>query len=177
MESKCLRWRARTAVLALSFAALLAGCASRPQRVPVTLEEIVQMSRAGTQPSEIIARMEASDTVYRLSGSEFARLKEQGVPDQVLDYMQETYLDFERSRVYRYYDPWWGPPYPYWGWGYYGYYPYYPYRPYYRYPHHYHPNHKSSKSHPTEANPGKSAQPFTGIGPNSSSGGNRQERR
>jgi hypothetical protein len=174
MESKRSRGCARTAVLALTFAALLAGCASRPQRVPVSIEEIVQMSHAGTQPSDIIARMEASDTVYRLSGSELARLKEQGVPDQVLDYMQETYLDYERSRVYRYYDPWWGPPYPYWGWGYYG---YYPYRPYYRHPHHSHPTHKSSKSRPAEASPAKPAQPFAGIGPRDSrSRGNRQQR-
>jgi len=116
---------------------LVGGCASRPARVPVTVDEIVQMSRDGQPPTDIIARMEASDTVYRLSGSELARLKEQGVPDEVLDYMQDTYIDYERSRAVRSYDPWWGPPYafgyPYWG--YYGpYYApyYYPYRPYRR---------------------------------------------
>lgn len=112
---------------------MLAGCATTPAPPPVTVEQVVQMSREGLSPEEIIAKMEDSETVYRLSGSELARLKERGVPDAVLDYMQDTYVDYERSRVYRHYDPWWGPPYasvyPYWGW--YG--PYYrPYWPYYR---------------------------------------------
>jgi len=112
---------------------LLAGCATTPAPPPVTVEQVVMMSQEGVVPDEIIAKMEDSDTVYRLSGSELARLKERGVPDEVLDYMQDTYVDYERSRVYRHYDPWWGPPYaaayPYWGW--YG--PYYrPYWPYYR---------------------------------------------
>jgi len=155
-------------------AVLLAGCASRPQRVPVSIEEIVQMSIAGTPPSDIIARMEASDTVYRLSGSELARLKDQGVPDPVLDYMQDTYLDYERSRAYRNYDPWWGPPHPYWGWGYYG---YYPYRPYYRHPYHSRPAHRSSKSKPTEAGAKRPTQPSAGIAPKDSRPrGNRQQR-
>lgn len=92
------------------------------------------MSSDGLPASDIIARMDDSDTVYRLSGSELAALKERGVADEVLDYMQDTYVDYERSRAYRHYDPWWGPPYafayPYWG--YYGPYYYYPYRPYLR---------------------------------------------
>ena len=114
-------------------AVLLAGCATTPAPPPVTVEQVVQMSREGLAPDEIIAKMEDSDTVYRLSGSELARLKERGVSDDVLDYMQDTYVDYERSRAYRQYDPWWGPPYaaayPYWGW--YGPYAYPFSRPYY----------------------------------------------
>jgi len=173
MEPKRSRRRVPRALLAVSLAVLIAGCASRPQRVPVSIEEIVQLSAAGTAPSDIIARMEASDTVYRLSGSELARLKEQGVPDPVLDYMQDTYLDYERSRVYRSYDPWWGPPHPYWGWGYYG---YYPHRPYYRHPYHSRPALKPSRPKPTEIDSRKPAQP-SGIGPRDSRPrGNRQQR-
>ncbi|HZP86489.1 MAG TPA: hypothetical protein VFB54_06690 [Burkholderiales bacterium] len=117
----------------------LAGCASAPSKPPVTLEQVVQMSREGVPPGDIIAKMRDSDTVYRLSGSQLARLKQQGVSDEVLDYMQDTYLrDMQlRGRMYAYDPYWWGPypgwgPYPSWAWAY----PY-PY-PYYVFPSHRH---------------------------------------
>lgn len=150
-------WSRPVATGVLMLVALLAGCASRPARDPVTVDQIVQMSRDGVIASDIIAKMEAADTVYRLSGSQLAHLKEQGVSDQVLDYMQDTYVDYERRRGgYRsyYYDPWWGygfGPYPYWAWGYprYGYYPY----PHYR------SRPPSSGSPPDHAKPSKPSNP------------------
>jgi hypothetical protein len=115
---------------------LLAACASTPSKPPVTLERVVELSRHGTPTADIIAEMRDAGTTYRLSGSQLARLRDQGVGDDVLDYMQDTYLsDMERrGRMYSY-DPYgwgpystWGPypawgPYPTWAWG--GYYPYY----------------------------------------------------
>ena len=41
--------------------------------------------------------MRRSGTVYRLKASQLAQLKEEGVPDSVIDYMQETYLDAVRN--------------------------------------------------------------------------------
>ena len=72
------------------------------------------MSQDGVPPSEIIQRMREAGMVYRLSGSELARLKAQGVPDEVLDYMQSTYLEDARRQAYRDYGPYvggfyWGP--------------------------------------------------------------------
>ncbi len=172
-------------VAALALAALVAGCASRPQRVPVTVQEIVQMSHEGLPSSDIIGRLEASDTVYRLSGSELADLKARGVPDEVLDYMQETYIEYERSRVFRRYDPWWGSsyypypypyPYPYaypyaypYG-GYFGY--YYPYRPYHR---HRPPSKRPPKSSPPASVQPDTVTPFWGGG-NPTRGGRQQVR-
>lgn len=126
----------------LAVLALLAGCASAPSRPPVTLERVVELTRQGTPPEQIVAEMRDAGTVYRLSGSQLARLRDQGVADQVLDYMQDTYLSEmeQRGRMYSYDPYWWGPyggPYPYWAWG--GPYPYYwgggYYHPYRHYNH------------------------------------------
>ena len=118
-------------------AALLAGCATTPPKPPVTVEQVVQMSHDQVPAAEIIARMQEAGTVYPLSGSQLAKLRERGVPDEVLDYMQSTYLAYaERQAIFRYdpyfWGPYWGPywgPHPYWYrrppyWGY----PYYRWR-------------------------------------------------
>jgi hypothetical protein len=120
-------------------AALNAGCASTPRKPPVTVDQVVEMSRAGTAPADVVHRMREAGTVYRLSGSELARLKESGVPDEVLDYMQGTYLDYARSRALIDYNSYWGPPYfgpyGYWHRGPWLYGPPYWYSPYWRYRH------------------------------------------
>ncbi|MEO8629518.1 MAG: hypothetical protein ABI612_15670 [Betaproteobacteria bacterium] len=102
---------------------LLSACASVPHKPPVTVEQIVQMSHDGVAPSAIVEQLRESGTVYRLSASEFARLSTQGVSNEVLDYMQSTYLDDARRDGYRYAGPYaygyysygWVPGYGYWG--------------------------------------------------------------
>jgi hypothetical protein len=56
---------------------LLSGCASLHRPPPPSLEQVVEMGRAGTQ---------------------IARLHEQGVPDAVLDYMQDAYVGHLRRQ-------------------------------------------------------------------------------
>jgi hypothetical protein len=51
------------------------------------------MSKEGVPAETIIERMRDSDTVYRFTAAQLANLREQGVSDQVIDYMQQTYLD------------------------------------------------------------------------------------
>lgn len=69
------------------------GCATlEEKRDPVTVPEIVQMSKDGVPPKEIIQVIRKSGTVYRLKASQLAQVKEEGVSDQVIDYMQQTYL-------------------------------------------------------------------------------------
>jgi len=82
----------------LVVALFVAGCASTPAKGPVTVEQIIEMSRNGTDPPIIVAKMQDAGTVYRLSGSQLAMLRSEGVPDPVLDYMQQTYLRAERQR-------------------------------------------------------------------------------
>jgi hypothetical protein len=78
---------------------LLESCATMgiTQPEPVTVPQIIQMSKAGVPAQEIVKKMRRSGTVYRLKASQLAQLKEEGVPDSVIDYMQETYLDAVRN--------------------------------------------------------------------------------
>jgi hypothetical protein len=85
----------RTHLAVLVLAASLGACASLgpPLLPPPTTAEIVQMAKEGVGADEIMKRITASRAVYPLPASEFARLREQGVPDQVIDLMQRTYVD------------------------------------------------------------------------------------
>jgi hypothetical protein len=119
---------------ALLTVAVLSGCATVVEKrpPPPSLEEVVQMSKAGVPAHEIVARLVYTRAAYAVKGSELARLKEQGVADEVLDYIQESALALARAEeAYRQgqYYYWYG--WPYWGPGPY---PYYPYYWWYRYP-------------------------------------------
>ena len=102
----------------LLLALTMAGCAmfggARPQ--PVTVPEVVEMSKTGTPAADIITKMRASGMVYRLKASQLADLKQQGVAPEVIDHMQQTYLNaVKRDASYedwqhwsRYNDYWYG---------------------------------------------------------------------
>lgn len=80
---------------------------STPQPEAVTVPQAIQMSQSGVADEEIIQQMKASGTVYRLQASQFAELKNNGVPDAVLNYMQQTYLDaVKRDAAYREWSYW-----------------------------------------------------------------------
>jgi hypothetical protein len=74
------------------------GCATlRAERpAPVTVAEVVQMSKAGVPAAQIIQKMRDSGTLYRLKASQLADLRSRGVSDPVINYMQRTYLDAVR---------------------------------------------------------------------------------
>jgi hypothetical protein len=73
--------------------ALLAGCAGMQHRPPPTLEQVVEMSQAGKPAEEIIRELQETRAVYPLTGSQIAKLHDRGVPDAVLDYLQDTYAE------------------------------------------------------------------------------------
>ena len=110
----------RNAMIAVVAALLFAGCAELPQRPPPpALEDIVNMAKGGFPDEEIIKRIQASGAVYRLSGSQLAKLKADGVSDKVLDTLKQTEIDDARYREWlaardRMYGP------PYWPYGVYG---------------------------------------------------------
>jgi hypothetical protein len=116
----------RLPVLVLLLAAIAAGCATHQPRLPPppTTAEIVQMAKDGMTAEAIVERIQALQGVYPLSASELANLRDQGVPDKVIDYMQRTYVQAARYDEYlrtlgAYYGYGWPAlgPYPY-GWGY-----------------------------------------------------------
>jgi len=109
---------------AILLAGILAGCATAGPNLPPppSKVEVVEMAKSGQSAEAIIQRMRESRAAYLLPASELARLREQGVPDKVIDYMQQTYLDAVRydewtrmrNAYYPYYSPYIGPYRPYW---------------------------------------------------------------
>jgi hypothetical protein len=77
--------------------ATLSGNPVGPPPNPVTVKEIVEMTKAGIPPETIINTIQQSQTVYRLQASQLVQLKEMGVSDEVINYMQQTYIDAVRQ--------------------------------------------------------------------------------
>ena len=111
------------AVIMLTVAGI-SGCASLSdeESAPVTVPEIISMSKLGEPDYRIINRMRDSGTVYRLKASQLANLKTQGVSDNVINYMQRTYLEAVRRHQaledwnnWSEVDGWWYGGYA-WGW-------------------------------------------------------------
>ena len=64
----------------------------------VTVPEIIEMTKAGASDQEIINEIEQSKTVYKLDGNAYARLRQIGVSNNVINYMQETYTNEIQNR-------------------------------------------------------------------------------
>ena len=126
-------------LLASGFAAtllVLSGCATvaEPGPPPLMLEQIVAMAKEGKDAPAIIGAIQASQTSYDVTASQYAKLSREGVPDAVLDYMQqgqlrhaermgrrEAYRDYWMGHGWYGYGPVWYPR------GYYAYYRGYPF--------------------------------------------------
>ena len=73
---------------------VFAGCAAvYTPRQPLPIADVVQLAKSGTPPEETIRRIRQSGTAYALRGSDFPKLKAAGVPDPVLDYLQQSLVD------------------------------------------------------------------------------------
>ena len=149
--------------LAVSFLAVpLLGCANAPPQLSGAIErltpdelprmlpkpvailsqaDLVRLSKQGTAPDAIIARIKQTDSHYALSASELIALHAEGVSAQVLDYIQsarerelldraseeinqreqrcaqELKREQAQWRAAGFCDPWW-PGYPGYGWNY-----------------------------------------------------------
>jgi hypothetical protein len=103
----------------------LAGCCCQEIRAPdpVTELDIIRWTREGVAPETIIQRIRDSRTVYIMDAKDVLDLHEKGVDNKVIDYMLQTQREDAERRAWHYrshyYDPYWGPPYPpyYFGWG------------------------------------------------------------
>jgi hypothetical protein len=102
------------ALIFLICVTLLSGCAALrfKQPEPVTVGQVIEMSKEGMPAETIVNKMRDSEAVYRLTAAQLADLHDQGVADPVLDYMQRTYIEEERREQSRQdQDDWdmWGP--------------------------------------------------------------------
>jgi hypothetical protein len=87
---------------------LASGCHTLAQRPLMTLGDVVRMSQDGTSPSAIIASLEQHRVQLEFTGSQFAKLKDQGVADEVLDYLLNAYADRIRYETRLQSEPlWW----------------------------------------------------------------------
>jgi hypothetical protein len=100
---KKLSQRQGPALIFLTCVTLLSGCAALgfKQPEPVTVGQVIEMSKEGVPAEAIVKKMRDSETVYRFTGAQLAELHDLGVADQVLDYMQRTYIEEERREQSR----------------------------------------------------------------------------
>jgi len=82
-----MRVKATFAIVCL--AALSAGGAPAS---PLPISEVVRMSGSGARSQDVIERLRVSQTSYALRGSDFGKLKAAGVSDEVLDYLEQSFV-------------------------------------------------------------------------------------
>ncbi len=90
--------------LAAMFLVLSSGCAGLQRPSPPSIEQIVEMAKAGKPAGEIVRELQESRAVYPLTASQIVKLHEQGVPDAVLDYMQNAYTESIRLNARMHYE-------------------------------------------------------------------------
>ena len=73
---------------------ILASCATlnEPERLPMSLEQIVGLAKDGKDAQAIISEIQASRTMFDITASQYAKLSRDGVADAVIDFMQNGQL-------------------------------------------------------------------------------------
>jgi hypothetical protein len=95
---------------------MLSGCATMLEsQPPLTIDQLVERAKKGESVESLLATLRASHARFALTGSDYAKLKERGLPEPVLDELQARELAAVRQdEMMRY--PYWRP----WGPFYYG---------------------------------------------------------
>jgi hypothetical protein len=87
----------RNGILRLGIAAALAGlqaaCAGVGPHPPLPISEVVTLSKAGTLPELVVARLRSTRSVYAPRGSDFGKLADLGVKPPVLDFIQVKFVN------------------------------------------------------------------------------------
>ncbi len=107
------------ALCAAAFAAFaLAGCATMTASAPpLTVDQLVERAKKGESTESLLASLRGSRERFTIAGSEFAKLKERGLPEPVLDELQRREIQAAKEdewlRNGAFVDPWWRFGYPY----------------------------------------------------------------
>ena len=84
---------ARLGAALLAVAAIVSPAVLHAAPPPLPIAEVVNLSKSGAPPEQVIQRIKSSRTTFALRGSDFAKLKAAGVRDTVLDYLQQALVD------------------------------------------------------------------------------------
>ena len=95
-------WRFVATLIALA-SLLITGCASVSEQPVAPISDVVSLAESGASSEIIIGQINASRTVYALRGSDFAKLSERGVPDDVLDALQNDFFSSVENLTNRWY--------------------------------------------------------------------------
>ena len=89
-----------SALIFLVWVTLLSGCSTFGFKTPepVTVGQVIQMSKDNVPPEIIVNKMRDSESVYPLTAAQLAELHDIGVADRVLNYMQQTYIEAQRRQ-------------------------------------------------------------------------------
>ena len=105
--------RACMVALGLVAALTLSGCSLMGRRYsehPVTVREVVLLSKHGVRPDQIIDKMRRAGTIYKLNDAQYAAMRQQGVTPAVISYMERSYAEalreFPRLASDEYLDCW-----------------------------------------------------------------------
>ena len=99
--------------LAFSLLLALAGCAAMDGPDTLSGAQIVALAREGRTAPEIIAELQRTGTVLSLQASDIVHLHEAGVPEEVLDYLQNAQIE---EMLWRERSSYWGTYYRYGPW-------------------------------------------------------------
>ncbi|MFC1490000.1 hypothetical protein ACFL6K_02195 [Candidatus Latescibacterota bacterium] len=59
----------------------------------ISLEEVIDLSKAEVGPDVIISHIDATNTIFKLTSEDIIMLKEEGVDDDVIEHILETDID------------------------------------------------------------------------------------
>jgi hypothetical protein len=71
---------------------VVAGCALFQQRPVRPISEVVEAAQVGASSNQIVAEIRTARTTYAMRGSDFAKLATLGVPEAVLDELQQRFF-------------------------------------------------------------------------------------
>jgi hypothetical protein len=90
----------------------------------LSLWDIKALAKAGVSDAIVLRYLRDQRSVYYLSSDDVTGLRKAGVSQSIVDYMLQTPQRYATAYYYGpypyYYDPFWGPPFPYNYWGGYG---------------------------------------------------------
>jgi hypothetical protein len=95
-------------LLALLVLLLTVGCASTPRPSALSQADVISMVKAGMSDEDIMRRIDASRTIFRLNSDDILFLRNQGVSDRLVTYMMDTFTRAALAEQERRYDYRWG---------------------------------------------------------------------